>query len=336
MWWKPGYNKCSPDTNQMSLSIHMALNITNLFNNSLWRFGVHLFLQVMCRHKLHLPKFLITPRNEKTQPEWQWAHSQPNGSRYTHKPNLKQLGCHLSSLFPPTVPVTCLLWHLDPLALRLVSEAFIAYLKMASRSNLSSSGPLGPLLDLVLNFPSSVTDWEGVRGREKVPCHCLWVLYNILRNSSEKDNDQLELLWFFQWELDYKEGWASKNWCFWTLVLEKTLESPLDCKEIQPVHPKNPEYSLEGWMLKLKFQYFGHLMRRADSMEKTLMLGKIEGRSRRGQQRMRWWDSITNSMDMNLSKFWETVKDREVWQATVHEVPKSRTQLSNWTATTTN
>ena len=71
-------------------------------------------------------------------------------------------------------------------------------------------------------------------------------------------------------------------------MLEKTLESPLDCKEIQPVHPKNPEYSLEGWMLKLKFQYFGHLMRRADSMEKTLMLGKIEGRSRRGQQRMRW------------------------------------------------
>lgn len=136
----------------MSLSIHMALNITNLFNNSLWRFGVHLFLQVMCRHKLHLPNFLITPRNEKTEPEWQRAQAQPN---------LKQLACHLPSLSPPTAPVTRLLWHLDPLALPLVPEAFIAYLKMASRSNLSSSGSLGPLLDLVLNFPSSVTDSGG-------------------------------------------------------------------------------------------------------------------------------------------------------------------------------
>ena len=99
----------------MSLSIHMALNITNLFNNSLWRFGVHLFLQVMCRHKLHLPNFLITPRNEKTEPEWQRAQAQPN---------LKQLACHLPSLSPPTVPVTRLLWHLDPLALPLVPEGF--------------------------------------------------------------------------------------------------------------------------------------------------------------------------------------------------------------------
>ena len=89
------------------------------------------------------------------------------------------------------------------------------------------------------------------------------------------------------WMLDYKESWALKNWCFWTVVLEKTLESPLDCKEIQPVHPKeiNPEYSLKGLMPKLNLKYFGHLMQRTDSSEKTLMLGKIEGRRRRGWQR---------------------------------------------------
>ena len=105
------------------------------------------------------------------------------------------------------------------------------------------------------------------------------------------------------WELDYKESWALKNWCFWIVVLEKTLESPLDCKEIQPVHPKeiNPGISLEGLMLRLKLQYFGHLMQRVDSLGKTLMLGGIGSRKRRGRQRMRWLDGITDSMHMSLS-----------------------------------
>ena len=139
------------------------------------------------------------------------------------------------------------------------------------------------------------------------------------------------------WELDNKKGWVPKNRYLWTVVLEKTLESPLESKEIKPVNPKGnqPWVFIGRWMLmlKLKLWYFGHLMWRADSLEKTLMLGKIEGRSRSGWQRMRWLHGITDSMDMSLSKFQKIVKDREAQCSVVHGVPKSQTQLSDWRTT---
>ena len=286
----------------------------------------------------------------------------PHGLQHTRLPCLLPTpgaysnSCPLSRWCHPTISSSVI-----PFSSRL--QSFLASGSFPMSQFFASGDQSIGVSALASVLPMNIQDWfplgltalisllsKGLSRDPLVSILCLFGIFNSVHFSRSVMSDSLQpherqqarppcplptpWVHVLMWELDYKESWALKNWCFWTVVLEKTLESSLDCKEIQiqPVHPKgiNPEYSLEGLMLKLELQYFGHLTQRT-SLEKTLMLGKIEGRRRRGWQKRRWLHGTTDLMDMSLSRLQELVMDSEAWSAAIHGVTKSRTWLSDWT-----